>query len=203
MLTLADSPSLATTGSPPARGGGDRERASGGWRRRVRLGARGYRVTVLERLDQPGGRARVHRQVGFTFDAGPTIVTAPFLFEELWSLCGRRMADDVTLAPMLPFYESASRTAPPSTTAATGGDAGEWRGSRPGTSPATSASWSAAPRSAGSVRGARARGLLLGPRHAADHPVPAALGGHRSVYDLVARHIRDERLRTIFSFHPC
>ena len=58
----------------------------GGLAAAVRLGARGYRVTVLERLEQPGGRARVHRQDGFTFDAGPTIVTAPFLFEELWAL---------------------------------------------------------------------------------------------------------------------
>jgi phytoene desaturase len=50
----------------------------------VRLGARGYRVAVLERLDAPGGRAYVFRHDGFTFDAGPTIVTAPFLLEELW-----------------------------------------------------------------------------------------------------------------------
>src|SRR6476659_10924412 len=70
----------------------------------VRLGARGYRVTVLERLDGPGGRAYVHRQDGFTFDAGPTIVTAPFLLEELWRLCGRRLADDVDLRPVSPFY---------------------------------------------------------------------------------------------------
>ena len=70
----------------------------------MRLGSRGYRVTVLERLEQPGGRARVHRRDGFTFDAGPTIVTAPFLFEELWQLAGKRMADDVTMVPMDPFY---------------------------------------------------------------------------------------------------
>ena len=76
MLTLADSPSLARTRSPRPHavviGSG-----FGGLAAAVRLGARGYRVTVLERLDQPGGRARVHRQDGFTFDAGPTIVTAP------------------------------------------------------------------------------------------------------------------------------
>ena len=60
----------------------------GGLAAAVRLGAKGYRVTVLEKLDAPGGRAYVHRQDGFTFDAGPTIVTAPFLFEELWKLCG-------------------------------------------------------------------------------------------------------------------
>ena len=76
----------------------------GGLAAAVRLGARGYRVTVLEKLDAPGGRAYVHRQDGFTFDAGPTIVTAPFLFEELWQLCGRRLADDVELRPVSPFY---------------------------------------------------------------------------------------------------
>ena len=62
----------------------------GGLAAAIRLGARGYRVTVLEKLDAPGGRAYVYRQDGFTFDAGPTIVTAPFLFEELWELCGRK-----------------------------------------------------------------------------------------------------------------
>src|SRR5512138_2707341 len=76
----------------------------GGLAAAVRLGARGYRVTVLEKLDAPGGRAYVYRQDGFTFDAGPTIVTAPFLFEELWKLCGRRMSVDVTLVPVSPFY---------------------------------------------------------------------------------------------------
>src|ERR1700749_4264712 len=76
----------------------------GGLAAAIRLGARGYRVTVLEKLDAPGGRASVFRQDGFTFDAGPTIMTAPHLLEELWTLCGRRMADDLTLAPMEPFY---------------------------------------------------------------------------------------------------
>jgi phytoene desaturase len=77
----------------------------GGLAAAIRLSVKGYRVTVLEKLDAPGGRAYVHRQDGFSFDAGPTIVTAPFLFEELWTLCGRRMADDVELRPMDPFYE--------------------------------------------------------------------------------------------------
>jgi phytoene desaturase len=76
----------------------------GGLAAAVRLGARGYRVTVLEQLDAPGGRGYVHRQDGFTFDAGPTVITAPFLFEELWALCGRRLADDVDLRPVAPFY---------------------------------------------------------------------------------------------------
>jgi phytoene desaturase len=76
----------------------------GGLAAAVRLGARGYRVTVLERLDAPGGRAYVFRQDGFTFDAGPTIITAPFLLEELWQLCGKRLADDVELRSLSHFY---------------------------------------------------------------------------------------------------
>ena len=76
----------------------------GGLAAAVRLGARGYRVTVLERLDAPGGRAYVFRQDGFTFDAGPTIITAPFLLEELWQLCGKRLADHVALKSLQQFY---------------------------------------------------------------------------------------------------
>ena len=76
----------------------------GGLAAAIRLGRSGYRVTVLEKLDRPGGRACVFRQDGFTFDAGPTIVTAPFLFEDLWRLCGASLADDVELRPLSPFY---------------------------------------------------------------------------------------------------
>ncbi len=76
----------------------------GGLAAAVRLGARGYRVTVLEKLDAPGGRAYVYKQDGFTFDAGPTVITAPFLLEELWTLCNRRFADDIDLRPVSPYY---------------------------------------------------------------------------------------------------
>ena len=79
MLTTLDAPPR-----PPATASVSRRRSHavvigsgfGGLAAAVRLGARGYRVTVLEKLDTPGGRAYVYRQDGFTFDAGPTIVTA-------------------------------------------------------------------------------------------------------------------------------
>ena len=77
----------------------------GGLSAAIRLGARGYRVTVYEKLEQPGGRASVFRQDGFTFDAGPTIITAPFILEELWSLAGAKLSDDVTLKALDPFYD--------------------------------------------------------------------------------------------------
>ncbi len=76
----------------------------GGLAAAVRLAARGYQVTVCEKLDGPGGRAYVYRQDGFTFDAGPTIITAPFLLEELWSLFGKRMSDDIDLIELSPYY---------------------------------------------------------------------------------------------------
>ncbi|HEU4879738.1 MAG TPA: NAD(P)-binding protein, partial [Gemmatimonadaceae bacterium] len=60
----------------------------GGLAAAVRLRVMGYEVTVLEALDQPGGRARVFRRDGFVFDAGPTVITAPYLFEELFELAG-------------------------------------------------------------------------------------------------------------------
>ncbi|MGA1167274.1 MAG: NAD(P)-binding protein, partial [Burkholderiaceae bacterium] len=62
----------------------------GGLAAAIRLSVMGYEVQVLEQLDGPGGRAYVFAQDGYTFDAGPTIITAPFLLEELWALCGRR-----------------------------------------------------------------------------------------------------------------
>ena len=76
----------------------------GGLAAAIRLSVMGYKVTVLEKLDGPGGRGYVRRQDGFTFDGGPTIVTVPFLFEELWALCGKKFADDVELRLMDPFY---------------------------------------------------------------------------------------------------
>jgi phytoene desaturase len=76
----------------------------GGLAAAIRLGARGYKVTVVERLSSPGGRARVFKQDGFTFDAGPTIITAPFVLEELWAFAGRKFQDDVKLKALEPFY---------------------------------------------------------------------------------------------------
>lgn len=76
----------------------------GGLATAVRLQARGYQVTLLDARDQLGGRAYVYRQDGFTFDAGPTVITAPFLIEELFTVAGKRMDDYVKLVPVDPFY---------------------------------------------------------------------------------------------------
>jgi phytoene desaturase len=76
----------------------------GGLAAAIRLLAKGWNVTVLEQLDQPGGRAYVYRQDGFTFDAGPTIITAPYLLEDLWALAEQKLSDTIDLRPIDPFY---------------------------------------------------------------------------------------------------
>jgi phytoene desaturase len=69
----------------------------GGLAAALRLRARGYHVTIIDRCARLGGRAQVFELDGFRHDAGPTVITAPFLFEELFSLFGKKMSDYVTL----------------------------------------------------------------------------------------------------------
>jgi len=76
----------------------------GGIAAAIRLQALGVQTTLFEGRDQPGGRAYVYRQQGFTFDAGPTVITAPECLEELFTLSGRKMSDYVELMPVSPFY---------------------------------------------------------------------------------------------------
>jgi len=76
----------------------------GGLALAIRLQAAGIATTVIEARDKPGGLAHFWQKDGFTFDAGPTIITDPFAFEELWALTGHHMADDVELLPVAPFY---------------------------------------------------------------------------------------------------
>jgi phytoene desaturase len=77
----------------------------GGLASAMRLGAKGYAVTVLDRLDLPGGRGSSITQNGYRFDLGPTIVTVPQGLRDLWAACGRDFDRDVDLRPMDPFYE--------------------------------------------------------------------------------------------------
>ncbi len=76
----------------------------GGIAAALRLRAKGYRVTLVERLAAIGGRAQVFERDGFRHDAGPTVITAPFLFDELFELFGKRRADYVRFVPLEPWY---------------------------------------------------------------------------------------------------
>ena len=76
----------------------------GGLAAAARLQAMGHRVTVVEAGDQAGGRARAFESEGFHFDAGPTVITAPHLFDELFELFGRDRRDYFDFVPIDPFY---------------------------------------------------------------------------------------------------
>jgi phytoene desaturase len=76
----------------------------GGLAAAIRLAARGHEVELFEKRDKLGGRAYVYEINGFTFDGGPTVITAPFLFDDLWAAAGKQRADYFQLAPCDPFY---------------------------------------------------------------------------------------------------
>lgn len=76
----------------------------GGIAAAIRLVAKGYEVSLLDRCSRLGGRAQVYNKKGFRFDAGPTVITAPFLFDELFEIHGRRRKDYVEFKPLDPWY---------------------------------------------------------------------------------------------------
>jgi phytoene desaturase len=176
----------------------------GGLAAAVRLGARGYRVTVLEKCDTPGGRARVFRQDGFVFDAGPTIITAPFLFDELWEMCGRKLQDDVELRPVSPFYRIRFDDG---TTFDYTGDPDAMRQEVAKFEPADVEGYDRflnTSREACRI-GFEERGHISFARWqtmAVMVPEMIANNAHRSVASVVASHFRNEKLRTVFAFHP-
>lgn len=76
----------------------------GGLATAVRLANRGLDVTLFEKRDKLGGRAYVYEINGFKFDGGPTVVTAPFMFDEIYQEAGRSRADYFQMVPVDPFY---------------------------------------------------------------------------------------------------
>ncbi|CTQ49456.1 phytoene desaturase [Jannaschia donghaensis] len=175
----------------------------GGLALAIRLQSAGVATTLFEARDKPGGRAYVYRDAGFTFDAGPTVITDPDCLEQLWALSGRRMADDVDLIPVDPFYrlcwEDGTRFdycadqagIDAQIDAISPGDVAGYRRllaysedlyregyEKLGTVPFQSF-WSMAKVA----------------------PTLMRLDSHRSVYAKVSEFIRDEKLRQAFSFH--
>lgn len=76
----------------------------GGLALAIRLQSAGVATTIVEARDKAGGRGYHWQRQGFTFDAGPTVITDPPCLQELWALSGQDMAADVTLDPVMPFY---------------------------------------------------------------------------------------------------
>ena len=76
----------------------------GGLASALRLKAKGYDVTLIEKHPDLGGRARVFKKGSFIYDGGPTVITAPYLFEELFSLFNKNISDYVKIVPLDLWY---------------------------------------------------------------------------------------------------
>jgi phytoene desaturase len=176
----------------------------GGLASAVRLQARGYDVTLLEALEQPGGRASVFRDKGFTYDAGPTILTAPFLLDELFALSGKKTSDYLRIVPCKPFYRIAWHD----------GVSFEYTGHQAEMEDQVRR---LAPDDLEGYRN------FVGETHAifqrafielADQPFThftdmlrvapdlIRLRSDRSVWQMACRHVKNQRIREVLSFHP-
>lgn len=173
----------------------------GGLAMAIRLLARGYEVDLFERHPDLGGRARCLTIDGTRFDAGPTVITAPFIFAELFERLGERLEDSVELLPVEPFYRMEFAD----------GSRFDYGGSISDTvaeieriAPGEGLHYP------GFFRAAEAR-YQRGFRDLATQPLTRVedmlrvlpdllrLRADRSVYDFVSRYFKDERLRRTFS----
>ena len=176
----------------------------GGLSSAMRLGAKGYRVTVIDKLDCVGGRGSQITMEGHRFDLGPTIVTLPAVFRDLWAATGRDFDADVDLRALDPFYEI--RFDDGSHLAACS-DTKRMKAEIERLNPADLSGYAAFLKD--SERRYEFGWNELGRKPMAKiwHLIRVLhkfgwLRADRSVYSHVAKRFRDERLRMAFSFHP-
>ncbi|MGB3167676.1 MAG: phytoene desaturase [Alteraurantiacibacter sp.] len=175
----------------------------GGMALAIRLQSAGIATTVVEGRDKPGGRAYFWEREGFTFDAGPTVVTDPDCLRQLWEISGHDMDEDVELMPVTPFYRL---NWPDGTNFDYSNDEENLRKEIAKLDPADVAGYdrfleySAAVHEEGYVK--------LGTVPFLDFKsmikAAPALMKHqawRSVYSIVSKYIRNEKLREALSFH--
>ena len=175
----------------------------GGLSAAIRLQAQGHQVTVVEKLDKAGGRAYVFERDGFKFDAGPTIITAPWMIDDIFTAAGRRTDEYVQIVPIDPFYNVRFED----------GSCFRYNGNL------DSVLAEVARFNPDDVAGykaffAEAEKIFVAGMSLVDQPFTtvgsmlkvapqlAMLRAQRSVTTFVNKYIRDPRLQQVFSFHP-
>ena len=176
----------------------------GGLAAAIRLQAAGHAVTLVEARERLGGRAYQLKADGFTFDMGPSLITAPHLLQDLWQTAGRRLEDDLQLVPLSPFYRICFRD----------GRYFDYWGT-PAEDEAEIAKFD--PRDIAGYRAFLAATQRIYQRafiDLADQPFLTlssflrvtpeliSLRAQRSVYSFVSHYFHNPQLRMVFSFHP-
>ena len=169
----------------------------------IRLQSAGIDTTIVEARDKPGGRAYFWEKDGFTFDAGPTVLTAPDTLKELWRLSGRDIGEDVKLVPVSPFYRLSW---PDGTRFDYSNDDRQLRGELARLSPEDVEgyrrflAYSAGVYEAGYLKLGHVAFLdFMSMVRAA--PSLIKHQAWRSVYSIVASYVKNEKLRQALSFH--
>lgn len=176
----------------------------GGIASALRLRKRNYNVHLVEAMPDLGGRARVFEKDGFKFDAGPTVITAPYLIEELFEMFGKKMQDYIELLPVDPFY----RVCFPD------GEVFDYVGDEDRLLAQIEKFNKEDVEGYKKLAKHAQRIFDVGYTQLADQPflsvadmlkvIPQmiSLENYKSVYSLVSKYIKDERLRQVFSFEP-
>ena len=176
----------------------------GGIAAALRLRAKGYQVRIIDRASRLGGRAQVFERGGYRHDAGPTVITAPFLFDELFELFGRKREDYVDFLPLDPWYRFRFSD----------GSVFDYGGTLESTlaeiekiNPADVDGYRALVKKSRDI-------FDVGFTRLADQPFDSMgtmlkqiphlvrLRADRSVWQLVCKYLKDERLRQAFSMQP-
>lgn len=175
----------------------------GGLALAIRLQSAGITTTLVEARDKVGGRGYAWEREGFTFDAGPTVITDPDCLRELWALSGSNMADDIELMPVMPFYRL---NWPDGTVFDYSNDEVALRREIARISPEDITGYedflgySAGVYQEGYVKLGHTPFLDFASMVKAA-PALARYQAWRSVYSMVSHYVKDERLRQALSFH--
>ncbi|MDP3509260.1 MAG: phytoene desaturase family protein [Candidatus Melainabacteria bacterium] len=176
----------------------------GGIAAALRMRKKGYEVLLVDKQDRLGGRGYVYERNGFTYDAGPTVITAPFLIEELFALFDRKMVEYMQLVPVEPWYQIRFDDG---TSFRYGGTFAETLSEVEKFSPEDVAGYK--------KLFAKCKKIFdVGFTELGDHaflsaqsmiavaPAMIKLESYLTVYQLVSRYIKNEKLRQVFTFHP-
>jgi len=170
----------------------------------LRLRAKGYEVSIIDRCPKLGGRAQVFEREGFRFDAGPTVLTAPFLFDELFQLFDRRREDYVDFVPVNPWYRFQF---PDGETFDYGGTLEDTLSEIERFNHADKKGYEALVKQSERIFDVGFTKLADQPFHSfttmlKQIPSLLRLKCYRTVWQLVKAHIQDPRLRQVFSVQP-